>query len=232
MVKIKILASGSSGNAYLISDGTIKMLIDPGIHYNELMKRMNFKLSEINHTLVSHEHKDHCTALSGLRKTGMSISMSRGTGDALGIDLGVYHVMESEKVYDLYGWKIMPFRCEHDAAEPLGFLIQLPGGSKVCYATDTAYIRYRFTGVTHWMIECNYSEELLQKNNDLDSATKSRIRTSHFEIENVKKFFENQDLEKTEKIYLIHLSDSNSDEKLFVKEIEAMTGVSVFTLSD
>lgn len=221
---IKIIASGSKGNAYLIRQGSVKILIDPGINYNELIKRMDYRLNEVNHALISHEHKDHCQALPGLRKIGIPVSMSKGTGDALGFEMGLYHVIKSEQVYDLYGWKLMPFKCEHDASEPLGFLIQTPKGEKICYATDTAYIRYRFTGVTHWMIEANYSEELLQKNNKLPEGIKSRIRLNHFEIENVKKFFENQDLEKTEKIYLIHLSGNNSDEKLFQKLVEKVTG--------
>jgi phosphoribosyl 1,2-cyclic phosphodiesterase len=78
------------------------------------------------------------------------------------------------------------------------------------------------------MVECNYSEALLQKNEALPEELKRRIRTSHFELENVKEFFRCQDLSKTEKIYLIHLSNDNSDEKLFQSEIEKITGMPVY----
>lgn len=230
-VHFKIIATGSKGNAYLISEDGIKFLIDPGIAYKDLLRATGFKLSEVAHTLVSHEHKDHCRALPDLRKIGAALSMSRGTADALKIKPGLYHVLTSGRVYDLLGWQIMPFDCVHDAAEPLGFLIKTPGGGKICYATDTGYLPCQFVGVTHWLIECNYSEELLEKNESLHPAVKRRISDTHFSLEGLIEFFKLQDLSKTIQINLIHLSDDNSDPPLFVKKIEALTGKPVY-LSD
>lgn len=233
MFQIIIHATGSKGNAYSICDGDHKILIDPGIRFKDLQKKTDFTLSKYDFALISHEHKDHCRAMVDIARLGIPIAMSLGTYNARQNDqskMGSLPILlESENPWTFDRWSILPFNIQHDAAEPLGFLIQSPSGKKIVYATDTYFIKYIFSGVTHWMVEANYSEALLQKNNDLDAATKSRIRTSHFEIENVKKFFAAQDLSATEKIYLIHLSDQNSDEKIFVKEVEALTGKPVFT---
>ena len=228
MFEIKIHATGSSGNAYSIIDGDHKILIDPGIRFKDLQKKTDFTLSQYDFALISHEHKDHCHAVKDVLKLGLDCYMSAGTRDALGINHSSVLLAHAACDFERDGWLVLPFNTQHDAAEPLGFLIQSPSGKKIVYATDTYYIKYVFSGVTHWMVEANYSEVLLQKNNDLDAAIKNRIRTSHFEIENLKKFFAAQDLSATEKIYLIHLSDQNSDENLFVKDIEALTGKPVY----
>lgn len=237
MFEIKIHASGSKGNAYSIIDGDQRILIDPGICFKDLQKATGFKLSEYDFCLISHEHKDHCHAFSGIQKLGLKSIMSLGTYNALG-ESGQYeitHIISNpvetpdvEEILDMAPWAIMPFKTQHDAVEPFGFLIKSPSGKKICYATDTYYIQYNFPSVTHWMIECNYSEELLQKNSALPDDVKRRIRTSHFELQNVIEFFKAQDLTATEAIHLIHLSDDNSDAELFQKEIEKATGKPVY----
>lgn len=227
-MKIKILATGSKANAYIIKDGPKSILIDCGLPFKELQKRANFGLSSLDLCLISHEHLDHCRAALDLSKTGLPLLMSRGTYKAHAVKNLNYVKAESEKEIEIKGWRILPFAIQHDAAEPLGFLIQCPGGAKICYATDTYYIAYQFPGVTHWMIECNYSQRLLEENQELHGSVKRRIVSSHFELENVKSFFKAQDLSATEEIYLIHLSESNSDPDFFTKEIEKITKKPVY----
>lgn len=224
MIDIKILATGSKGNCYVIEDGGKRIMIDPGIPIKEIRKKCDFNLSSIDLCLVSHEHKDHCKAVKDIMRIGVTVGLSAGTLKHLSPNGSLYVLMEDGVVWTTGNWKILPFQTEHDAEEPLGFLIQTPSGKKIMYATDTYFIRYQFKGVTHFMIECNYSEDMLEKNEDLPERVKSRIRSSHFELENVKEFFKSQDLSKTEKIYLIHLSDDNSDQAEFIRQIRKVTG--------
>ncbi len=227
MFEIIIHATGSKGNAYSIIDGDHKILIDPGIRFRDLQKATNFGLAKYDFVLVSHEHKDHCISVKNLTRLGIPCLMSQGTANELWVENVATHI-KSEVPTERLSWSILPFAIQHDAAEPLGFLIQSPSGKKILYATDTYYIRYTFTGVTHWMIECNYAEDILSRNQSLPKDVLRRIRTSHFELENVKAFFKSQDLSATEKIYLIHLSDDNSDQARFVGEIERVTGIPVY----
>lgn len=230
MLKIKIIATGSAGNAYVIDDGGSKILIDPGIGIMQLKKALNFGLSSIEFCLLSHEHQDHAKSIIDVLKLGIPCAMSLGTWDMLdqtGV-LALPVLLKSEVMWHYGAWGVLPFKTQHDAAEPLGFLLQTPSGKKVMFATDTAYVSYRFAGVTHYILECNYSEKLLLENDKLLGAVKKRIRRSHFELENVKEFFRRQDLTKTEKIYLIHLSESNADAGLFVDGIEKVTGKPVY----
>lgn len=227
MLKIDIIATGSKGNCYAITDGTERILIDPGIGIKEIQKALNFGVSDLKFCLLSHEHRDHSKSIKDISKYGVPIAMSTGTLEAIGMDIPC-HWLLSGKQFVMGNWKVLPFETHHDASEPLGFLIESPSGKKIVFATDTAYLSFVFNNITHWMIECNYSEDRLKTNEALPNDVKQRIRQSHFEFSRVKDFFRAMDLSKTEQIYLIHLSDDNSDANRYVEEIEALTGKPVY----
>ena len=57
------LGSGSSGNATLVSDGDIHILVDVGLSGRETAKRLRecgLEPEKISAIVVSHEHGDHC----------------------------------------------------------------------------------------------------------------------------------------------------------------------------
>jgi phosphoribosyl 1,2-cyclic phosphodiesterase len=62
----------------------------------------------------------------------------------------------------------------------------------------------------------------------VEPALKTRILKSHFSLKNVKKFLLANDLSRVKEIWLIHLSDGNSDAELFKREIQELTGKMVF----
>jgi len=125
----------------------------------------------------------------------------------------------------------MPFDVKHDAAEPLGFLWANKDGDKLVFITDSYYSPYKFNGLTHIMIECNYSMEILNENianGKVPRIMKKRLLKSHFSLENVKDFLRINDLSRVQEIWLLHLSDNNSDEALFKQEIQELTGKVVY----
>src|SRR5690606_20594303 len=117
---------------------------------------------------------------------------------------------------------------QHDAQEPLGFLLHSRASNeRLLYATDTYYIRYKFPGLTHIMVECNYAADILYENvkrGAVPEVLKNRLLTSHFSLENVKEFLKANDLSRVQEIWLLHLSDGNSDEERFKREVQALTG--------
>ena len=202
-----------------------------GIPYKEIQKALNFRVSEIAGCLVSHEHQDHAKAIKDIMKAGIDCYMSAGTVEVLGISGHRVNIVRAKKQFRLGSWTILPFETQHDAQEPLGFFFANQAGEKLLYATDTYYIRYRFQGLTHIMIECNYSLDILRTNvanGSVEPALKNRILKSHFSLENVKKFLQANDLGKVQEIWLLHLSDGNSDAERFKREIQELTGKMVF----
>jgi phosphoribosyl 1,2-cyclic phosphodiesterase len=57
---------------------------------------------------------------------------------------------------------------------------------------------------------------------------KRRLLKTHLSIDNAKDFLRANDLSRVQEIHLIHLSDGNSDEARFKREIQALTGKPVY----
>ena len=227
MIEITPFASGSTGNCYHVTDGRTPLLLECGIKYKEIQKRLNFRASEIAACLVSHEHQDHAKAVKDIMRAGIDCYMSQGTAEALGLSGHRIHVIKAKQQFRIGTWTILPFETQHDAAEPLAFLLANQEGEKLLYATDTYFIRYLFRGLTHIMIETNYSMDVLKRNVEagtVDKALKNRILKSHFSLENVKQFLKANDLSKVQEIWLLHLSEQNSCEKRFKEEVQKITG--------
>lgn len=53
---IKSIASGSSGNCYIISDGKTQLMLDCGITLKQIQKGCDFSLHEISGCFLSHGH--------------------------------------------------------------------------------------------------------------------------------------------------------------------------------
>lgn len=231
MIDIKTIASGSSGNAYLIDDGHSQLLLECGIRFKDIQIALDFKTSNLSGVLISHEHKDHTKGLKDVLRAGIDCYMSKGTAKAEGIDHHRIKVVESKKQFKVGTWTVLPFDVEHDVAEPFGYLVMNEQGEKLLFATDTYYVKYRFTGLTHIMVECNYSMEILNENIDsgrVHGWMKKRLVKSHFSLENVMEFLKANDLSKVQEIHLLHLSDTNSDEKAFKNSVQALTGKTVY----
>lgn len=235
MIDIKVLASGSSGNAYKISDSTTTILIEAGISLQKIREAFNFKLSSAAACLITHEHGDHSKAVKDIMRAGIDCYMSNGTAEAIGASGHRLKVVKSKELFAVGSFKVLPFDTQHDAKEPLGFLLQSYDGEKLLFATDTYYIKYRFSGLTYVMLECNYSKEILEENIKVGVVPKeirNRIVRSHFELDNVKAFLAANDLSNVRKIYLIHLSQNNGEPELFKTEIQKAFGKPVYIGGD
>ncbi|MEH6941491.1 MBL fold metallo-hydrolase [Bacillus sp. JJ722] len=227
MITITALASSSKGNCYHITDGKTPLLLEAGIKFKEIQRKLNFQTSNIAGCLVTHEHGDHCKGLKDVLKAGIDCYMSSGTAEAINIKHHRIKPVRAKEQFQIGTWTILPFDVNHDVSEPYGFLLVNQEGEKLLFATDTYYIKYKFTGLTHIMIECNYSMDILDANivtGRVPAMMKKRLIKSHFSLENLKEFFKANDLSKVQEIWLLHLSDNNSDEELFKKEIQELTG--------
>lgn len=228
-MKLKVFASGSAGNCYLLESDNCKLLIECGIQFKRLKQAMNFDFSGVCGCLVTHAHQDHCKAIHDVMSAGIDVYASKGTKEALGINHYRYNVIELKKQFTVGDFIILPFDTQHDCEGSLGFLIQYkPTGEKLLFATDTYYLKYRFKGLNYIMIECNFDDDTVRHNVDsglVHSAMKNRLIESHFSLKHVKEFLQANDLSTIRKIILIHLSDSNSDAKKIANEIQSMTGI-------
>ncbi|MGG4036091.1 MBL fold metallo-hydrolase [Paenibacillus cisolokensis] len=231
MIEFRPLGSSSAGNAYYVTDGTTPLLLEAGLRFADIRRMLRFRTSDIAGCLISHEHSDHIKAAAEVMKAGINVYASAGTMAAAGLTGHRAIPIEARRQFTVGTWTVLPFEVEHDVEEPLGFLLANQDGEKLLFATDTYYIRYRFSGLSMIAIECNYSLAILDENilaGRVPVAMKKRLLRSHFSLENVKDFFRANDLSKLQEVWLLHLSDNNSDAAAFKREIQALTGAAVY----
>jgi phosphoribosyl 1,2-cyclic phosphodiesterase len=231
LIEVTAFGSSSKGNCYHVTDGKTPILLECGIKYKDIQKGLSFQMSGIQGCLISHEHGDHCKSIKDVLKGGIDCYMSRGTSEALSIQHHRIKPVEVKKQFQIGTWTILPFDVQHDVSEPFGFLLANQEGEKLLFATDTYYIRYKFKGLTHLLVECNYSLDILNENianGRTPKVMKKRLMKSHFSLENFKEFLAANDLSKLQEIWLLHLSDTNSNADLFKKEVSEITGKPVY----
>lgn len=230
---IRIIASGSAGNAYRVSDGKTQILLDAGIPISRIRVGCDFKMMAISGCLITHAHGDHSKAARDIAKIGIDVYTSQGTIDACGLQGHRYHAIQSLKEFRIGTIKVLPFDVRHDAPEPLGYLLHsIETGEKLLYFTDTFYVRFTFTGLTHIMAEANYDTAIALANmadGRVDKARTERLMESHMSIDHLMDFLKANDMSKVRQIYLLHLSDDNSDAEEFADRVRRETGAEVYT---
>ncbi len=228
------LGSGSSGNCYLITDGSTTLLIECGLPFKKIQKGLKFKTSSIDACLISHEHMDHAKAAKEMIKNGIDIYTQRETLEVLNLKSHRTHEIKPKKAFKVGTMEILPFDLPHDGVPNVGFQItSRTTGERLVYITDATYCRYRFNKVNYFMVEANYCLSVLNKNlegNKLHLDLRNRVRRSHMSVEQTVEFLKSNDLRAAKEIYLLHLSDANSDEEMMKKMVQETTGVPVTIL--
>lgn len=230
------LASGSSGNCYLLEKAGDYLMIEAGISFAKIKDAVwsaGLKLTQIDACLISHAHGDHSKAASDLLKSNMRVAMSEGCFNELGfagrILPGGIQVIEPEKPIRFGPWEVNAFDVKHDGDGTLGFVIDhVPDGGRLAYVTDARFLGYRIPGVTTWAIEANYDLDILKRNiarGSLNRMVGARVIESHMSIDTAISALAANDLSPCERIYLIHLSDGNSHAEDFKARVKASTGV-------
>jgi phosphoribosyl 1,2-cyclic phosphodiesterase len=224
-MELKILGSSSKGNGYVLEADNEALIIEAGVKLLEAKKAVGFNISKVVGCIVTHQHNDHAGYVQEYAKAGVVVLALSSVIESKKL-VRNYKTIEIGKGYMLGNFKVLPFEVMHDVP-CVGYLIEHPECGKVLFVTDTYAMQYRFTGVTHWLIEANYADDILTDNileGRIPQAMRRRLLTSHMELNNTKEVLISSDLSKTRNIVLIHLSDGNSDERRFIAECKAATG--------
>lgn len=228
-MELKVIGSGSQGNSYILSNETDVLLIELGVQFKRIKKALDFDLSKINGALISHSHLDHAKSIKDAVECGIDVYTGAETINATGLKSHRLKPIKPKKAYQIGAFKVMPFELRHDVP-CLGFIIKHEDCGKVVFITDTYYSPFKFKGINQWIIEANYSQEILDSKEGYGSTKaflRNRVMSSHMSIENCLDLLSKNDLSKTNNVVLTHLSDRNSHEKQFKKLTENQTGKTV-----
>ncbi len=227
-MKIICLASSSSGNCYVIDNGQDKLLLEGGIPYKKIVSKLNehnMKLTDFVGCVVSHSHNDHSVAITELSRF-ITIYASLETIQAKKITKN-YKILTNATKTVIGTYSVISFNTEHDCPGSLGFIVTSnKTRESLLFLTDTKYLRFNLKEfrLDYIMIECNYVHQLLEKQ-EINFALKKRLLNSHMSLTTCIKTLKSFDLSKCKEIYLMHLSDQRSDERLMKKTVASEFGI-------
>ncbi len=228
-MKVKVIASGSRGNCYLIDDGKSSLLLDAGIPYLKIAEGTDYKVSETSGCLISHIHQDHSKAVKDLLKRGVRVYGPAEVKE----HWGWVTAMDPWQTIGLGTFNVTAFLVPHDA-ECYGYKIEsLNTGEKLVYITDAGSIPegIDLEDIDYWMVEANYSIGNLAQNyyeGGIDYERVTRIQKYHMDIGVLIRYLGSINTSRIREIWLIHLSNDNSDAETFKKLVQEVTGAPVY----
>lgn len=236
IVKFTSLVSGSKGNAYLVeAEGERPLLLEAGIPIKKLREKLfnhGVKITDLAACLISHSHFDHSKAVKDLLKAGVNVWLSIETMRALNVESHrAYYLLPNIRHRVDENWMVLPFALQHDVP-CFGFYIAYKE-ERFLFVPDTAWVEHKFSGITQTAIECNFINEILSEkiiSGALPAVVGHRIRRNHMNLETLIQMLKSNDLSKCRAIYLIHLSDGNSDEAMMVKEVQKAVGIPCYAM--
>lgn len=222
-MKLKCIATGSSGNCYLLqTDNGETLILDCGIGIKEIKKGLNWNIKDVVGVLCTHKHFDHSKSLDNLKK--MSIPV-----------FAPYQRNYNKKNYG--GFTIYPFPLQtldgnwthtDTNGEPcpiFGFLITHPEMGKMLYITDCEVIKWKFKDVNHILLGVNYDKDLIDRDN---TGKANHVFRGHLSIDTACDFVKANYSDSLQNVIMCHLSSENADSDSFIAKMKnAVNGANV-----
>ena len=206
-MKFNIIASGSKGNATIVSHNKTNILIDMGISLTRLKEGLNefgLDVKDIDAAIFTHDHADH---ISGIKFLSPKIMYGlRGT-----LPSTLTNSIELFEPFTIGDIKITAFPTSHDATNPCGFILEA-NNEKLTYVTDTGVFLDESKEIAsnpdYLIIESNHDIRMLLKTNR-PYELKNRIMSEHGHLCNEDSAIAAINLlgPKTKQIILAHLSE-------------------------
>jgi phosphoribosyl 1,2-cyclic phosphodiesterase len=225
MMKITPLASGSSGNSFLVQANGSSILVDAGLTCKQIVLRLE-SIGEdpesLDGIVVSHEHSDHIKGAGVLsRKFKLPVWMNRGTWNCSSDRLGKLHeleIFETGKIFEVAGFRIHPFSVPHDCQDPVGFRISR-GTARLGIATDlgiaTGLVTTLLTDLHVVVLESNHDPRML-RDGPYPWELKQRVRgrLGHLSNGDSANLLQRIVSDELQAVILAHMSETNNRPEL------------------
>ena len=170
------LASGSSGNCYFVGKQDEGVLVDVGIHAQQVVTGLlknDLSMANIKAILITHDHIDHVKGLEVLAKnTPVPIyahsDCLRGLAEGNStkkIDNRLFHAVELLQPFEICGITMEAFPVMHDGRGAVGYHFNYEGHT-LTIATDIGMldkvVKEQVRRSENIVIESNYDTEMLE----------------------------------------------------------------------
>jgi phosphoribosyl 1,2-cyclic phosphodiesterase len=189
------------------------------------MEEVDVTPDQIDYILITHTHSDHTGALKVfLNKNHPLLFIDEEMIPEINYVEDYDNIEFKFSDFDFEGTKIEMFHTSHDAPASRGYIIREDDKSFV-YITDTGYINQKYFKLLEnkdiYLFESNHDIEMLN-NGPYPKWLKARVLSDTGHLSNIaagvylSKFIGN----KTKKIILIHLSETNNTPDVALKTVK------------
>ncbi len=216
-MKLKTIATGSTGNCHILTDSNGKSLIlDCGIPIKEIKKGLNWNIQDVVGVIVTHHHLDHSKSVKDIERMGILVFKPY---DGM---TGMSFLGNSEFKVQAFDLTTIDGRWTHTDAdgEPCpcyGFLITHPEMGRMLYITDTGLIKWRFRNINHILLGVNYDKSLIDEDN---AGKNNHIFSGHLEVGTACDFVKANQSDCLCNVIMCHLSANNADGDNFIKRMK------------
>lgn len=230
MTTVHTLASGSSGNALVLSWDGGHILVDAGISCRRVrqgLQALGLDLSDLDAVCVTHTHSDHISGLQTLLKhTDCPICASPAAGRDLlrRMVLLEDRLQEAEGTFFVKDCAVTAFPTSHDAPGSRGYRFDTPDGS-FGLLTDSGVVTAEaedvLPGVALAVLEANHDVEAV-RSGPYPYFLKERILGpgGHLRNEDAAAFAVTLARAGAREIVLAHLSQENNTPAMALRAVE------------
>lgn len=212
---VRCIGTGSSGNCYALYDNDGKiLLLDLGLARKQILRGIEFNVSDVVGAVVSHEHGDHAKAVKDFENMGIPLFAPYKSLEPMSFKDGSQVKVQAFDLTDKNG-KFMHTNNDGSECPCYGFLIEHEDMGKILYITDTELVKWRFSGINHILISCNYQKKYIS-----DSAKRTHVLRGHMELETVKNFIKANKSNDLRTVILCHLSQDSADPLECLSEVQ------------
>ena len=243
-VVVKSLGSSSEGNAFILEiyrtkyDIPFILLLEMGFAPETLKSKLfnwGYSVNDINASLITHEHDDHAIAIKEFVKRGVKAYAPKSVFTKYDMELNNNFILKPFKqkmIGDgiaVFGIPLNHLDTNGSVVDNLGYIITIENNFRILYITDTNYIKYDLSKYQFniIIIETNYIHNDMyfalknaKENNDkFKEQHYKRTMKSHLGAENTGNTLATFNLDKTQTIFLMHLSSGYGTNPVRFKEV-------------
>ncbi|MBQ8132500.1 MAG: MBL fold metallo-hydrolase, partial [Bacilli bacterium] len=226
-MKFQMLSSGSKGNCAIILSDDANIIIDAGISYLTLKKKLeenSLSFDQFDAILITHCHKDHTSGLASIiKKSTINAYVPEKMYDSIKEYIPYPRCTFIGDEFNINSLEIELIHTSHDAPCSVGFLIK-SNDKKMCYITDTGYLNRKYlakmVGLDMYVIESNHDEVMLM-DGPYPRFLKERVISDKGHLSNITtaKYLKKIIGKNTKNIVLAHLSETNNTHELALKTL-------------